>query len=359
MSKNFNIELPINSLSIGQVSYGLLNELFERGIEPNIFPIGGNVDLSAFIIKEGFVEWLQNCIRKADSSFRSEDTSISLWHIQGSHKRISNRNILWTFHETDQLTASEQNILSKFDVVLAPSLYTKDVFSKYLDNVQYCPPFFDELHFFRTDRSYKDENTINFALIGKLEKRKHTIDTMVGWANKYANNPNFKLNACIYNAFIPIEEQNNQVLRAFGGKLPANINILPFQEKNTQLNDLMNKCDVHISCSGAEGWSLPIFNALCLGKQVIAMNAHSHKDFCDNDNSILIDPTGMDNIYDKKFFQEGANFNQGKFFLFSQQDFHSALDKAVERAKERNVNGEKLKDKFSVSKTVDTLLNLI
>lgn len=358
MNKQFNIELPINRLSIGQLSYGILNELFERGLEPNIFPLH-QIDLDSFIVKEGFSDWLTKCIEKAPREFSTEDATISIWHINGSHKRMSKRNILWTFHETDRLTVAEQNILKNYDVVLASSKYTQSVFSSYLSNVAYCPAFFDDLHFFRTNRSYKDDDCIEFCLIGKLERRKHTIDTLIGWGNKYANNPKFKLNACIFNPFLPPEEQGQDIYRAFNGRIPTNINLLPFQATNIQLNDLMNKSDIHISCSGAEGWSLPIFNALCLGKQVIAMNAHSHKDFCNSENSILIEPTGMDSIYDNKFFRPGDNFNQGDFYLFSQKDFHDALDKAVLASKERNTNGEKLKDIFSVKNTVDTMLSLI
>ena len=42
-----NLNIPINSVSFGQVSYNILKELKERGETPALFPIG-NIDISSF-----------------------------------------------------------------------------------------------------------------------------------------------------------------------------------------------------------------------------------------------------------------------------------------------------------------------
>ncbi len=360
MTNNFNIEVPINPTSLGQIGYGILTELFHRNINPNIFIQGHGVDLKAFLIEDGFVEWLQECISKASENFSDDQTTLSLWHINGSQKRLTKRSVLWTFHETDQLTGTEVNILKNYDKILVSSEFSKQVFSKYLQNkVDICYPFFDDLHFYRTNREYLDKDVISYCLIGKSEKRKHTIDTIVTWAEKFGNNSKFRLNCCIFNPFIPIEEQTNELLAAFKGRVPLNINILPYQDTNTMVNSLMNACDVHISMSGAEGWSLPIFNALCLGKQVIASNDHAHKEFVSINNSILVEAGDKIDLIDNRFFVKGGQFNQGSFSSFNKNGFLNALDKSIPIAKERNVEGEKLKEKFSLPKTVDKLLSYV
>ncbi len=41
------VEAPINSLSLGNVSFNIIRELFDRGHDIGIWPVG-NVDLKAY-----------------------------------------------------------------------------------------------------------------------------------------------------------------------------------------------------------------------------------------------------------------------------------------------------------------------
>ena len=107
---NINLELPINGLSFGQVSFGLLKEFFNRKFLPNLFPIG-QVDLQAYDIDKPFFDWLQFCCQKAHANFSRKFPTIRLWHLIESERRLSDKTILWTFHETDTLTKTEKNII--------------------------------------------------------------------------------------------------------------------------------------------------------------------------------------------------------------------------------------------------------
>ena len=44
--RDFSLELPVNSVSFGQVSVALLREFHARGLQPCLFPIGDNIDLN-------------------------------------------------------------------------------------------------------------------------------------------------------------------------------------------------------------------------------------------------------------------------------------------------------------------------
>lgn len=358
MSK-FNIEVPVNPVSFGQIGYGVLVELFDRGLRPNIF-IHGTPDLKSFIIKPGFVEWLQECTGKAETEFSVDYPTISLWHIQGSHKRLSKKNVLWTAHECDRVTETEVNILKNYDKVLTTSNYSKEIFSKVLNNVDWCPNFFDSLHFYNTNRTYRNSNVITFGLYGKLEHRKHTTNIMIAWANTFANNSNYRLNCLIYNPFLPNEVQGNIINSVFQGRMPSNINILPFQESNIEYNEALNNADVDITgLSGAEGWNLPVFHSLCLGKQAVVLNEHAHRDFANSNNSFLVNSTKKIPIYDNQFFKRGANFNQGEMFAWDIQEAQQAMLNAANVAKQVNEEGKKLQQEYTVSRTVDKLLSEI
>lgn len=358
---NFSIEVPCNALGYGQVGFGVLRELFNRNLTPNIFFIGAP-DLKPFIILPGFVEWLNFCSGKAETEFSENEPAISLWHLQGSHKRISSKkNILWTAHETDFLTDTEANIANKFDKILLTSNYSKQVFSSKLSEQKlgYCPNFYDDLHFFKTNRQYRNSaETITFGLYGKLEHRKQTLNTMVAWSNLYAGNKDYRLCCYVYNPFVPVEIQSNQIMQVFRGQKPWNVEIYPFQETNVAFNDAMNNTDIDLTgLSSAEGFNLPVFHSLCLGKQAVVLNAHAHKDFANSENSILVEPEGTQEIYDGQFFVKGARFNQGNMSKWSMPAAQKAMQEAVLKAKQPNLEGEKLKDTFSLQRSVDILLS--
>ncbi len=356
---NFNLEIPINNLSLGQVGYGVVYEIYKRGLSPNIFLIG-NPDLRSFNQDVNFQYWLDGCLKKAQREFTKDQATISLWHISGSHKRITNKSILWTVHECDTLTPTEINILSKHDQVLVTSNYSKEVFNSYGIGAEVCPNYFDHLHFKPIEVPKPD--AITFGVFGKLEKRKHTRNTIVSWANQFGNKKEYRLVCCIWNAFINNDLQAQEINHWFGGKCPYNITFLNFQEKNEEYNKILNSIDVGIFLSGAEGFNIPALTCLALGKQCIVLNAHAHKDFATEENAILVEPSGKEDISDGIFFQKGAEFNQGEMYKFSQEDAHEAYEKAVDKIKNGcivNEAGFRLQEDFSVKNTVDTLLSYL
>jgi len=126
------------------------------------------------------------------------------------------------------------------------------------------------------------------------------------------------------------------------------------------VNDFINSIDIDLSgLSNGEGWNLPSFNATALGKWSIVSNCSAHKDWATEENSILVDPIGKQPCYDNFFFREGASFNQGQYYKLNGDDILAAFDKAVEKAGQLNTEGTKLRDKFTYSKTVDSILDRI
>jgi glycosyltransferase involved in cell wall biosynthesis len=356
---NFNLEVPINNLSFGQVSFGILHEIFNRKLMPNIFPIG-QVDLSAFNLSQDFVNWLQFCVNKSKTFYSREFTSIKLWHIFDSERTISKKNILYTFHETDQFTPTEVNIMRNTDTILFSSEYATNIAKKFgVKNVDTCHPYVDTMHVFKTEVPMVD--AINFSLIGKFEKRKHTAKILQIWASLFGNNPRFRLNCLIFNPFIENEKMNEIINQIFNGNIPWNINFLPRFQKNEQVNFVMNSCDIDLSgLSGAEGFNLPCFNMLSLDKISVVLKAHAHTDFIEGTNAVLVEPKGKIPIYDGAFFVQGNPANQGNMFDFDENEAAKAMQEAVNI----KINSNKrltsnLISRFSVSNTVDKLLSYI
>ena len=116
-----------------------------------------------------------------------------------------------------------------------------------------------------------------------------------------------------------------------------------------------------VSPTRGEGWGLPEFHSVALGKHGVIMNAHSYKDWANDKNSVLIQPSGKKSSVDGIFFSEDRIVNQGQIFDFNEDDFLSGCEEAVKRFESNKVNHEglKIQDDFSTGKSLDKILEII
>ena len=352
-------EAPSNSLSFGNVSLNFLRALYEKGTDVLYFPIGGKVEFDAFNIDKDFGKWIHSSINKRFKKLNKDLPSLKLWHLQGSEMRIGASQSVYTFYECNEPTEEELAIARLQDNVFFSSSYAQDVFkSKGASNTHHIPIGFDP-DFHQTNKTYL-EDKIHFGLMGKLEKRKNTTQIIKAWAKKYANNYKYQLTCCIINPFFSPEDMNKIIGEALGGEHYGNINFLPYLKTNAEVNDLMNSIDIDLTgLSGAEGWNLPSFNCTALGKWSIVLNSTSHKDWATPENSILVEPSGLEDIYDDVFFRKGAPFNQGEKYTVTEDQIIEKMEFSETKAKIKNTEGEKLVDKFTYQKTINSLLEVI
>lgn len=342
---------PLNSLSFGNVSYNLLYAMFKKKMNISIFP-SGKIDISSFDkISKDFKKWLEESSNGRYKDINKDITTLQLWHLNGSENRITSKQILYTFYELNKPTDTERSLSSLQDKTVFSSSYASDQFK----NSSYSPLGFDET-LSKTGKSYMP-NKIHFGLMGKFEKRKHTEKIIKCWLKRYGNNYDYQLTCCITNPFFEKNQMETCISNILEGKRYGNVNFLPFLPQNSQVNDFLNSIDIDLGgMSGAEGWNLPSFNATCLGKWSIVLNATSHKDWANSKNSILVQPSGEEPVYDNIFFNENSHFNQGSIFTFDEDEFISAMEKAETKCKINNSEGEKLKTEFTYENTLDKIL---
>jgi hypothetical protein len=352
--------LPLNSTSLGQVSLSILRELYARKVEINLFPIGG-ADLSSQNQDQDFFQWLQNSINSAGKDHNKNTPIFKLWHINGSLESYSNKQVLLSFYEVDSPTATEINFIKNNEKVLFSSNYSVSIFKSLgVNNVDYLPLAFDNTHFKNTQK--RNTTGIQFGLFGKLEpQRKRHLKTLALWAKKYGNNPNYTLNCAIFNHFLDPNIQTQIIQQALNGQNYFNINFLNYMPSNEAYNDLLNNTDIVLAMSGGEGWGLPEFQSVALGKHCIGLNAHAYKDWMNEKNSVLISPNGKIPCYDNIFFKQGVEFNQGNIFDWSEEEFLQGLDLVESRYKNSPINTEglKLQEQFTYSKMVDSILDIM
>lgn len=366
---DFSLNLPINSVSFGQVSLAILREVFARGLQPSLFPIG-NPDTSAHRIDSEFGQWLNNGLAKANSTHKRSFPIIKLWHINGGLESYSDKQILFTFYELDSPTKEEVNILKNNYKVVLSSQHSCDTFEDYgAKNLHKIPLGFDKTHFFRKDKEFFKDGRIVFNVVGKLEKRKNHAQMIRAWIKRFGNDMRYSLQCSIYNPFLR-REQNGQIVddnhRLFveiiNGQCPNNVDFLGYMPHNDMYNDYLNSGDIVLGMSGAEGFGLPEFHSVALGKEAVILDATGYKEWANTENSVLVSPNGKVEAYDGVFFHKGTHFNQGNIFSFNDDEFIAGCEEAIKRAEiNKGVNsaGLKLQSDFSYSKTTDSLLKLL
>lgn len=352
--------LPLNSTSLGQVSFSILRELFKRRADLHLFPIGG-VDASSQNQDPDFLGWLQNALITTPKEHSKTNPIFKLWHINGSLESYSHKQVLLSFYEVDSPTPTEINFVKNNEKVLLSSSYAVATFrSLGLNNVDFIPLGFDSVHFKNSVK--RNVNGIQFGLFGKLEpQRKRHLKVLSLWAQKYGNNPNYSLNCAVFNHFLDLNTQSQILSQALNGQKYFNINFLNYMPSNEMYNDLLNNTDIVLAMSGGEGWGLPEFQTVALGKHCLGLNAHAYKDWMTDQNAVLVQPNSKIPCYDNIFFKQGQEFNQGNIFDWSGQDFLDGLDKVEARYKNNPVNSEgfKLQEQFTYSKMVDSILEVM
>jgi hypothetical protein len=354
-----NVSLPISSLSLGQVSLNFLRELYNKKIDCAVFPVG-NVDISPFSLTDDFKLWLQDGINNRYKKMDRKAATLKCWHLNGSEVLLSNKQILYTFHETDTLTTEELALIRHQDHVVFSSAYSKDIaIINGAENVSNAPLGVDP-EIFDIEKKIMGNDTIHWALVGKAEMRKATQRIINQWCKLYGNNRKHMLSLLINNPFFS-KEQNEAILNgSFGGPKPFNVNPLPFLKTNREVNMLLNSIDVDLSgLSMGEGYGLPSFNATAIGKWSVVNHVTGHKDWANEQNAVILKPSSKIPCYDGVFFAPNQPFNQGNFWNYTDEEMVDAMKRAEKVAKTVNVEGKKLCQTHTYAKTVETILSKI
>ena len=358
----FALNLPLGSVSFGQVSVSLLREMHKRKLSPNLFPIGGTLDLSPYEnVDPEFAGWIQECVSRAHLEHNRKIPIFKLWHLHDSFSSYSDHQFLLSFYELDSPTPMELNYAKNSAKILFSSEYTRDLFKSFgLTNVDYLPLAFDARSFFKKDKVYFP-NRITFNICGKFEKRKHHLKAIREWINLFGGNPQFSLQCATYNPFFN-EEQNAQVEhQILGGNKVPNVSFLKFMPTDAQYNDYLNSADVVIGASGGEGWGLPEFQSCAIGKHAVILNCNGYKSWANPSNSTLFEPSSKVSSLDGIFFKGDQPYNQGNIFDFSTESYHNALKESVKKVSVNRLNeaGLALQQEFSVEKFCDRVLSLL
>ncbi len=369
MIQRLNLHATCSSLSLGQVGFNLLRELYKRKVQVCFFP--RQLDLSAFKVDQAFGQWIERAVNTRYTKLDRKVPTLACWHIQDSEKRLSDRQVLVSFHETDAPTDAEINIVNQQDHTFFTSSWTVENFKTFgAQNVSFVPLGLDE-DFVPAGRRLIADDLTHWVICGKHESLRKMTDLKVqAWIKRYGGKREHRLTLCVHNPFYQKRQRpdgqiegfdmNDIYGRLFANGKPANVQILPPLKTNAEMLQLYQSADIDLSgFSRSEGWNVPAHTVTALGKWSIVSNCSAHKDWATAENSILIEPTGAVPANDSMFFRPGEPFSQGNLFDFAPEAFDLALERAEKLAKTPNPAGEALRSQHTYSKMLDAILEKI
>lgn len=368
---NIALNLPLNKVSLGQVSTLILRTIYEQEVaglakhEIFLFPIG-QIDFGSQKLDEKFQAWVNSKILNGLENYSRDIPVFKLWHLNGSLESVSRKQSLLTFYELDEPTKIELNI-ARNNNLLFSSQYSCANFKAAGVDSTYLPLGFDSYNFKTIPKNPHSDGRIVFNLCGKFEKRKNHARVIKSWIKKFGGNPKVALQCAVFNPFMgrsqeEVNKNNQQIIgNVLGGVKPFNVEFFPMMAENEVYNAFLNSADIILGMSGAEGFGLPEFQSIALGKHAVLLKAHSYLDWATDDMVTWVNPTGKTPAYDGVFFQKGQPFNQGNIYDFNDDEFIAACEAAIKRVEAGRVNlsGLTLQQSFSKERFVDGIINSI
>ena len=344
-TRNINLSCPVNQLGYGVAGLNISKALSDLGHSISLFLIG---NLEA---PENYHENLKQMI--ANSRMPDWNApSIRIWH-QHDMSQFVGRGDKYGFpiFELDGFVDLELHHLSYLDYWFVTSEWSKSILVKELkkvlgdedvsDRIFVIPLGVDRNIF--TESVSRRKETI-FYNCGKWEVRKGHDVLVKAFNEAFTEEDDVELWMMCDNPFYS-EEDNFKWERLYRtSKLGEKIRIIPRQQTQEDVYNIMSQTDCGVFPARAEGWNLELLEMMSCGKNVIATNYSSHTEFCNSENCMLVETTELEDAHDGKWFR-----GQGQWAKLEEAQITQIADHM------KKVHEDKKKDNLNINQAgVDT-----
>lgn len=291
---DLNLIAPINSLSYGVCGTNFAVQLAKQ------------CNLSLFPVNEFNLECPERHIESIRASiincqfYNPKAPSVRIWHQHNLASHVGSPRIGFPIFELDDFTATEKHHIESVDAIFVTSSWAADIVKTRTNQKNvYVTPLGVDRDIFKPSTS---PELPTFLVTGKWEIRK-SHDIIARVLSRFKDKDIRVIVACS-NPFYS-EEENRQWMDLFselGDKVMFLGKRLSSQEEYARIYSMV---DCLVSPSRAEGWNLPILEAMSCGKHVITTNYSAHTEFCTDENSMLINIDDYIVANDGKFFKNG------------------------------------------------------
>ena len=284
---NLNIIGPCTT----QTSYGIvtLNLVKELAHDHNVslFPIGQTEHHPYFPIHKELER----------GKFPNRDNwCVRIFH-QHSLDLFCGKSVGMPIFELDRFTPQETHQMNSCEKLISCSKWAQELVPK----LSHVVPLGVDLNLFKPSPTFNKKPV--FLHIGKVEVRKRSKEIVDLFAEEFKDD-DVELWLAWDNIFTGNEDWNRYAVQKLGNK----VKIVPRMDY-LQVPKLIQAADAVISLSSAEGWNLPILEAMACEKWTIATNCTGQTEFID-DSVHKVEVDEMEWAFDGVFF----NGEVGKWY---------------------------------------------
>jgi glycosyltransferase involved in cell wall biosynthesis len=225
---------------------------------------------------------------------------------------IGSKRIACVVWETTVMPGDKRSVLKKMDEIWTPSSWGRQLliengFEPHRVNV--VPEGVDVDRFQPLAKpNDSSDRKFRFLFIGKWEVRKGVEDLIASFCEEFEPHEPVELIIHGWNPYLPGFNLEANLRRLIGPNSPSIVTSLPCDED--KLIDLYNSCDVFVLPTRAEGWGLPITEAMACGLPVIVTEYSGPVDFVDSACGYFIPVEKMIPAYDPYFFRSEDNYGE-------------------------------------------------
>lgn len=303
---SLNLLTPINENGYGVAGYNFWNSLLKLGKDVSLFPIP---DPNRVELPQDKVEQYKQSLIRA-RMFEWNAPCLRIWHQFDMAHRVGYGSMFgMPIFELDTFNDIEKHHLNHLDCCIVNSEWAREVVNNNCSvETEVIPLGVDNSVFYPDNSKRQRDHQTVFLNMGKWEIRKGH-DILADAFNKaFTKNDDVVLKMCCTNRFYS-EEENRQWEKYYkNSSLGDKIEIIPRLKGPADVAALMNSADCGVFPSRGEGWNLEALEMMACGKHIIITNYSAHTEFCNSDNSYLINIDEVEPAFDGKWF-----FNQGNW----------------------------------------------
>ena len=182
------------------------------------------------------------------------------------HDSYEGYKIAYNVWETTRYSEEYFNAIKNFDELWVPTQWQKDISVKqgYPEDKVFVIPEGVDGDTFKPTSKPKKRDKFQFIVVGRWDYRKGVKESIEAFLKAFPDNQNVELLINVENPF-PVDGMSSteERLKHYGLE-DDRIKILKFLDRKEYIK-LIQNADVFLSCARAEGWNLPLIEALACG----------------------------------------------------------------------------------------------
>jgi len=304
---NLQIMSPIGYTGYGYAALNIIKSLHHQDNLVGLSLIGNpNVD------NEEDRDIVKSCLDN-QINISYDAPSVKIWHQFDLLSHVGRgKYYAFPFFEVDKLPTNEIYHINSADEVIVSCEWAKQVLlsNSITKPINVVPLGVDRNIFKPPSENIKPKENYVFCSIGKWEKRK-AHDTIIECFNKaFDTDDNVELWLLTHNGFLNQQQEHEWLSLVNTSKLKNKIKVFPRLPSHHSVAETISYTDCGIYISRGEGWNLELLETMSMGKPVIVSNYSAHTEYCNSDNSFLVDMNATEPAIDNKWFFGKANWGK-------------------------------------------------